>query len=1009
MNPTFAIDRRGNPQSHRARLLGGIAGLALFGGVLSPASAATWTWDGSPSSGSKQWNNANMWNPNTVPASDGTADLIATSTQFWPVVMGANYNINTLTFGAAGHTLNSGNTLTFSNSGAGVTSTGDNTIAPSIVLAAASTFASSSGLLTVSGTINNGGFGLTLDGAGNVTLSNAISGAGGLTMDGDGTLNLSGTNTYGGMTTVNSGTLVITNGGLPNALNLVVNGGSVDFSGGAPSSVAALSGSGIVTNTGGTQREFKVNNSSANSFSGQLNGNLKLTKTGAGKLTLSGNNNFSGDVDISDGTVAVAGSSSMGSGKTVTFGNSSGVLDVTGQDVSINGVSGSGTVTNSGGTARTLTVNNASANSFGGQVNGNLGLTKTGAGKLTLSGSNGFSGNVSISDGTVEVAGSSSMGSGKTVTFGNSSGVFDVTGQDVSINGVSGSGVLTNSGGTARTLTVNNASANSFGGQVNGNLGLTKTGAGKLTLSGSNGFSGNINISDGTVEVAGSSSMPGGKTVTFGNSSGVLDLTGQSASINGINGGGSVTNSGGTARTLTVNNASANSFGGQVNGNLGLTKTGAGKLTLSGSNGFSGNVNISDGTVEVAGSASMPSGKTVAFGNSSGVLDLTGQSASINGISGSGAVTNSGGTARTLTVNNASANSFGGQVNGNLGLTKTGAGKLTLSGSNSFSGNVNISDGTVEVVGSSSMPGGKTFTFGNSSGVLDVTGQNVSASGISGGGTVTNSGGVQHAFTLSSSSAQAFTGAFTGNLTVNKSGSGSLTLPGSSSHSGGTNVQQGKLIVNGSITGTTTVSSGADLGGSGSVGRLVGGGSISPGNSPGVMTGTSTNASGGLDYNFEFTATGSPNYTNATASINDVLRLTETSGSGPFEGVALGSGNTVNIYLNVASLPHMSTFRGGFYTDLPTDFLSLVMGADFQYYMQDAGGGTSYNGNTYSPLSNAYYPKLRTVADIADFDGAGGNPAVNGRVMQLRFDIPEPSSLLLLTAGAGLLARRRRR
>src|SRR3954466_8632863 len=114
--------RQGRRRPNYVAMVCGVsaAGFALAIGTTLPA--ATWTWDGNPSSGAKQWTNANMWNPNTVPVSDGTADLVATDASFWPVAMAANFNIHTLTFGATGHTLTAGNTLTLSGSGASISS-----------------------------------------------------------------------------------------------------------------------------------------------------------------------------------------------------------------------------------------------------------------------------------------------------------------------------------------------------------------------------------------------------------------------------------------------------------------------------------------------------------------------------------------------------------------------------------------------------------------------------------------------------------------------------------------------------------------------------------------------------------------------------------------------------------------------------------------------------------------------------------------------------------------------
>lgn len=242
------------------------------------------------------------------------------------------------------------------------------------------------------------------------------------------------------------------------------------------------------------------------------------------------------------------------------------------------------------------------------------------------------------------------------------------------------------------------------------------------------------------------------------------------------------------------------------------------------------------------------------------------------------------------------------------------------------------------------------------------------------------------------------------------SGSGGIALSGSRlemtgthSYTGGTWVHAGAFVVNGSIASSSgvTVAPGGSLRGSGVVAAIAGSGFIDPGASSGIFTAPSVGPADGLDFNFEFAQTGSPTWGNAAASGNDVLRL--QSPTNPFTA-ALTSANSINVYLNVASLQSNTVFRGGFFTDRDIAFLSSIGNATFSYFLSDAGGSVTYNGLSYRPYAGPLSFTWATVAETASF--AGGSEA--GYVTQFTV-VPEPTVWPLACVALVIAAARRRR
>ena len=122
---------------------------------------------------------------------------------------------------------------------------------------------------------------------------------------GTGTLTLSGANTYSGGTTINGGTLAVSADN-----NLGDGAGALAFGGGTLQFLSDFTTNRAVAlnAAGGT---FDTNGNSA-TVAGTIGGTGGLTKIGAGTLTLTGNNSYSGGTTINGGTLAVAADNNLG-------------------------------------------------------------------------------------------------------------------------------------------------------------------------------------------------------------------------------------------------------------------------------------------------------------------------------------------------------------------------------------------------------------------------------------------------------------------------------------------------------------------------------------------------------------------------------------------------------------------------------------------------------------------------------------------------------------------------
>lgn len=498
---------------------------------------------------------------------------------------------------------------------------------------------------------------LSMNRSDNVTLANAVVGAGGLTQLGTGMTSLTGANAYTGTTTITNGILSVGDGagigtlgtgsvvnnatlqlnrsnemvvsnvisGTGNVVKLAagqvsliganIYGGTTTISDGIlnigfGSTVGAL-GSGDVINNATLQ----INRSNAITIANNISGTGALVKLAAGTASLTGTNSYSGTTTISAGTLSVGAGGATGS-------------------------LGSGDVINNA----TLQLNRTDSFAVSNNISGTGALTKIAAGTAILSGSNNYSGLTTISAGTLQAGSVSALSANSAVTLANTSGaLLDLDGFSNTIRSLTGGG--TTGGNVAlgnAILTVGDATNTTYSGVISGIGGLTKVGAGALSLAGNNAISGTTTVSDGILNI------------------GAVGTT-------GLLGTGNVVNN----ATLQLNRTNAFTLVNDISGTGNLVKTTAGAstvVTLTGNNTYSGTTTISEGTLEIGD------------GGTSGTL-------------GSGNVLNSG----ALRFNRSDDHVVGNLISGTGALTQVGTGTISLTAENTYSGITTISQGVLSV------------------------------------------------------------------------------------------------------------------------------------------------------------------------------------------------------------------------------------------------------------------------------------------------------------------------
>ena len=353
-------------------------------------------------------------------------------------------------------------------------------------------------------------------------------------------------------------------------------------------------------------------------------------------------------------------------------------------------------------------------------------LTKVGAAELTLATANTYSGNTTISAGTLALGSAYAIPSGGSAGNLVVNGTLDLAGYSPTVNNLSGAGIVDEvSAGGSPVLTVSNTVNSSFAGTLrnsSGSLALNVAGPGTLTLAANNTYAGGTTIAGGAVSITSGGGLGSGPVNVTANLAGATTnfLTVANSAAVTLTNNLSLPNASGTY-VLTKNQTGQLTLAGTISGSgsgaiLRVSTDITGDTTtvteFAGTNSFGGGVQLWRGVVQVDNPAALGTGAIYADGNNSANGDL---------------YFSSGMTfANPLVLQNLTSLSPGtntvtlsGGISGTANITKYGSGTLNLFGRLAFNGDLVVNAGTVGIgsvilAGDTTSGGGLGATFTNS-------------------------------------------------------------------------------------------------------------------------------------------------------------------------------------------------------------------------------------------------------------------------------------------------------
>lgn len=615
--------------------------------------------------------------------------------------------------------------------------------------------------------------------------------------EGDGTLVLSNTANDFGNTDINGGTLIAND--------------------------AAALGSGDVAIAENAKLEL-----SQGTLDNNVTGEGQIVKSGSDELIVTGDNNYSGGTTITGGTLTADHADSLGTGAIAN----SGVLQV-GEGELENTLSGSGS------------------------------LVKTGTGELTLSADNSYSGTTTITDGTLIAANVNALGSGNIDNSGtlmlDAEGEFNLA----NVTTQSGATTELAKGTTLNVDSLTQQADSTLNidlSKANGESAIT---ADSVTLGGTLNIRGIGNVTDSWTPEAYTYTLIDSDSAITTDFNDLTVAGMNSEDVDFLTIDGKVDEADSTNYDLTASlswyadrdNASTDAHGtftlsdpdgsfnvaakltdvddaldpGSTWDGKSLTKEGAGTLILSGDNDYSGGTTINEGTLVAASTTALGTG--LVDNNATLVLDADGEVSAAGGITTHSGATTQLALGTSLDLGDSALIQEDGSTL-NVELNSDSVQPLITGGSATLGGDLVVSDASLQARASdaefqsfklmdmdSDISGdftSLTMNLTDKPDYLTVTGtinpqdqsEYLLTEGLSWNATATSATPAHGTFTLGAGDSFEVTsvlGDKTGNgdwdgKTLTKLGAGKLTLSGTNTYTGDTNVQEGALWLSGDGT-----------------------------------------------------------------------------------------------------------------------------------------------------------------------------------------------------------------